>query len=113
MKRVIIHILGTIILLGVGAALFVTGINGEGIIKKMMDIFFGSRGLMIGVFLLCIVLYIDALKRKMPYAFLWLLGMFVLPIIAIPLYLIIRPPIPESAIGEKVSQLCPHCGNKL
>lgn len=40
---------------------------------------------------LSMVFYVDALKRQMPYAWLWFLGMFVLPIIGIVIYLLKRP----------------------
>ena len=110
MKKVLIHIIGATIILGVGASLFVFAINSDGIAHKILDMIVGNRGVLLGFFACCMMFYIDALKRKTPYAFLWVLVMFVFPIVGILLYLKNRPPMPESTGNERQSQLCPHCG---
>ncbi|MBQ7628719.1 MAG: PLDc N-terminal domain-containing protein [Selenomonadaceae bacterium] len=110
MKKVLIHIIGATIILGVGASLFVLVINSEGFFHNMLRDVLHSRGALLGFFVCCMMFYIDALKRKTPYAFLWFLVMFVFPIVGILLYIKNRPPMPESTSGERRAQLCPHCG---
>lgn len=110
MKKILIHILGTIIILGSGFFLFLAALNSENVlVQKILNGFVGGRGTPLLVyFVLCMVLYIDAVKRKMPYAWLWCAGMFSFPIIGIVIYLMKRPPLPEPP--ERTSRLCPNCG---
>ena len=110
MKKILIHVIGATIILGVGASLFVFAINSDGIAHKILDMIFGNRFAIWLHFVLCMIIFIDAAKRKVPYAMLWFLAMFVFPIVGILIYLINRPPIPESTGNERRSQLCPHCG---
>lgn len=110
MKKILIHVIGATIILGVGASLFVFAINSDGIAHKILDMIFGNRFAIWLHFVLCMIIFIDAAKRKAPYAMLWFLAMFVFPIVGILIYLINRPPIPESTGNERRSQLCPHCG---
>ena len=123
MKKIMIHILGTIIIFAIGAFLFVTGLESQGILREYMSILFGHRGVMIGLFCFCMLLYIDAMKRQVPYSFLLFFAMLVLSIIIAPLYLIMRPSIPESLSPklcphcnkyyEPPVTFCPHCGTRL
>lgn len=112
MKKVLIHIIGATIILGVGASLFVLTINSDNaVVKKILEFFLAGRAMPLIVNSgLSMMFYIDALKRKTPYAFLWFLVMFIFPIVGILLYLKNRPPMPESTSGERRAQLCPHCG---
>ena len=112
MNKILIHIIGTIVILGFGAVLFVTGLESDGILGKVVNGFCSSRLALYGHSLFCMCIYIDALKRKVPYAFLWLFIMFILPVVGVFIYLALakRPPMPESTGGERTSKLCPHCG---
>ncbi|MBR4384487.1 MAG: PLDc N-terminal domain-containing protein [Selenomonadaceae bacterium] len=93
MNRILIHIFGTIIILGFGALLFVAALGSENdVVKKILELFFGGRAMPLIINSgLSIAFYVDALKRQIPYAWLWFLGMFVLPIIGIVIYLLKRP----------------------
>lgn len=113
MNKILIHIIGATIILGVGASLFVFALNSDGIAHKILDVFFGNRLTMYIHALACFVVCIDAVRRKVPYVFLWSLVMFIFPIIGILLYLGLaeRPPVPESTGNERTSRLCPHCAS--
>jgi len=110
MKKILIHVIGATIILGVGASLFVFALNSDGIAYKILTVFLGNRFAILLHFVLCMIIFIDAAKRKVPYAMLWFLAMFIFPIVGILLYLKNRPPMPESTGNERQSQLCPHCG---
>lgn len=89
MNKILIHVFGTIILVGVGAFLFKLGIESDGIGKTILD-FVCQKPVLYFLAALDMLVVIDAVKRKMSYAFLWGLGVLVLPIIALPLYLVMR-----------------------
>ena len=110
MKKVLIHVLGTIIILGGGSLLFLAALSSENVlVQKTLEFFLASRAMPLIVNSgLSMVFYMDAVKRKMPYAWLWCVGMFSFPIIGIVIYLMKRPPLPEPP--ERTSRLCPNCG---
>ena len=87
MKKAMIHILGTIILLGIGCILFKVGI--ETLPRNILDIIF-SRIVIYTVGLISLLVIVDTQRLKIPYWWLWFLGVFILMPIFLPLYLIRR-----------------------
>lgn len=110
MKKILIYVFGTIIILGFGAVLFLTALASENaVVNKILELFLAGRAMPLIINSgLSMVFYMDALKRQVPYAGLWFLVMSFFPIIGIVIYLMKRPPLPEPP--ERTSRLCPHCG---
>lgn len=54
--------------------------------------------------------YSDAKSRNSSCPGMWAIGVFLLWIIFFPMYLIGRPMKTNTAVNERRSQLCPHCG---
>jgi len=52
--------------------------------------------------------YSDAKSRGSSSPVLWAIGVFLLLIVFLPLYLMMRPP--KATIISKQPMLCPHCG---
>ena len=66
MKEIMINVLGTIILIGIGAFLFITGLGSNGIARDILD-FLMIRGVLYVIAVISLLVIVDAKARKISY----------------------------------------------
>ncbi|MBR2518438.1 MAG: hypothetical protein IKE46_01420 [Selenomonadaceae bacterium] len=70
-------------------------------------------GTLIGLgiaFLISLWVFNDAKSRGSSAPVLWAIGVFLLLIIFLPAYLLMRPSKKDVTLVKNAPQLCPHCG---